>query len=101
MANPSATTAVTNIGTSSAQVIGSDSSRRKITFHNPNATNSLIVCQATDAGNSSLAATFTSPAGGFVLFAGATQTFQGAIQGAWNAAANTGSTNALTIYVES
>lgn len=101
MGNPSATTVVTGIGLSSVQAIGADRTRRKITFYNPNASDSLLICQATDVDGNSLAATFASPGGGIPILAQAGVSFEGNIQGAWNVAASSSGPDVLTIYVES
>lgn len=106
MAAPGATVAITGITTSNAQVLAADPSRSSVTFHNPNvsgtnANNSIIVCQASDTSGSAIAATFTSPAGGFVILAGAERTFKGSTVGlAWNAAASAGTTNVLSAWIE-
>jgi hypothetical protein len=83
------TTAVTGLGTASAQAIGADSQRRSITFHNPNNTSAAVifVCQALDAAGSALSATVDG-AGTFTIFPGSSLTFTGNVGGAWNACAS-------------
>jgi len=82
------TTGVT-VGTSSIQVIGQSSSRRKITFHNPNiGTNAnIFVCQAVDAAGNALTAGDGLP-GSIAIFPGASLTFDGECGMAFNAKAS-------------
>lgn len=92
---------VNNIGNgANIAVIGIDQARKSITFHNPNVAGSgvnVLISQKVDANGNALAPTFASPGGGYVLFPGATYTFTGDIQGAWQAIAQSGTTNGLTI----
>jgi hypothetical protein len=95
-----ATVAVNNLGTASQQVIAADPSRKTITFHNPNVAGSgvqVIVCQAVDANGNALTANFAAPGGGWIIYPGGDRTFTGDIQGAWLAAAASGTTNGLTV----
>jgi hypothetical protein len=102
MATPSGVVAFANLGTSSTQVIAADSSRRSITFHNPNtATNAnIVVCPAFDNSANALTASFSAPGGSYVLYPGAEKKFEGNVQTAWLAAASTGTTNGVTMVVE-
>jgi hypothetical protein len=99
MGTPSATVAVTGIGTSSGLALASGQ-RSAVTFHNPNAAISLIVCQTTDSSGSALAATFAAPAGGFVILAGAERKFVGNVQTAWNVAGSASGPSTLTIWID-
>lgn len=83
------------VNVASAQVLGIDAQRLKVTFHNPgNIT--LYVCQAVAANGTLISAGAT--AGSFLLEAGQTWVFEGkGVAGAWNAAAQQGANNPLTI----
>ncbi len=91
------TTTGATVGTGSAQVIGQSSSRRRITFHNPNiGTNlNIFVCQAVDAAGNALTAGDGLP-GSFAIFPGATLVFEGECGMAFKAAAS-GANAGLTI----
>lgn len=94
-------TALNNISTVPAQVIGPDQGRKSITFANPNVVGSgvaLLVFQMTDVNGNSLAPTFASPGGGVPLLPGALLTFTGDCQGAWGSVAQSGPTNGLTVF---
>lgn len=104
MGNPGATVAFSNLGTGSTQVIAADAGRKSITFSNPNTDGNVnvVVCQAFDNSGNALSASFSSTggsAGGFVILPGGERTFTGNVQGAWNAAAKSGTTNNLTMWV--
>lgn len=98
MAAPGATVAITGLGTSNTQVLAAGQ-RSAVTFHNPNASADVIVCQAQDTGGNNIAATIASPAGGFKINAGGERKFTGNVQTAWNAAASAGSST-LTIWID-
>ena len=94
------TTALNNIGTVGAQVIAADPQRKKITFTNPNIVGNinLLVFQMVDVNNNSLAGvSFAAPGGGWPLLPGGLLTFEGDVQGAWGAVAQSGPTNGLTV----
>ena len=92
---------VNNVGSSvNVKVIAADPGRQSITFHNPNVAGSgvnVLISQTVDANGNALAPTFAAPGGGYVMLPGTTYTFTGDIQGAWQAIAQSGSTNGLTI----
>jgi hypothetical protein len=104
MGSPGATVAFANLGTASTQVIGADSSRKEITFSNPNVDGNvnLAVCQAFDLSGNALTAGFSATganAGNFAILPGGERRFTGNVQGAWNSAAKSGTTNNLTMWV--
>jgi hypothetical protein len=87
--------AVSGIGVTAVAALPSDSSRRSVTFHNPNYSSGggidLLLAQTA-------APTFAAPAGGLVLLAGATWLVEGdAAQGAWFVTARSGAAAGLTI----
>ncbi len=89
--------AINNVTTTSRQVLAADQSRISIVFHNPGSTTSLIVCPGLDAAGTLMTASFTTRGGGFLIEAKAYLAFSGNCQTAWNAVAETGSANPLTI----
>lgn len=93
----SAPLAINNLGTSSIQVIGADSTRSALLFHNPNGSASVIVCPALNSNGTALAASFSLRGGGFLIQPKESLAFSGNCQTAWNAVADTGSSNGLTI----
>ena len=91
------TTAINNVSTVNAQVIGPNPSRVQITFHNPGLVD-ILVAMVRDASNAVLAPTFASRGGAFLVYAnGGEKTFSGECQFAWNAVAASGAANPLTI----
>ena len=93
----SAPLAINNLGTSSIQVIGADSTRSALLFHNQNGSASVIVCPAFNANGTALAASFSLRGGGFLIQPKESFPFSGNCQMAWNAVADTGASNGLTI----
>ena len=89
--------AVNNLGTSSIQVIGADSTRVALLFHNPNDSVSVIVCPATDANGATLTPSFTTRGGGFIILPQDYLPVSGNCQTAWKAIAASGAANGLTI----
>ncbi len=87
---------VNNLGTSSIQVIGADPTRSALTFHNPGSA-TIIVCPSVNSVGSAMTASFTTRGGGFIIGPGETLPFSGICQTAWNAIANSGAANGLTI----
>jgi hypothetical protein len=89
---------VNNVGNvSNIQVIGQDPGRKQLVFHNPNATNNLLVSPTQDATGATLNPTFSSPGGGYLIFPGGFLTLTGDVQGAWQAIASTGVVNGITV----
>ena len=84
------TISVNTLGTTSAQVISADSTRTYIMFHNPSDTVTVLVRQ-------NATATFSSRGGAFIVLPMSYVEFSGSIQLAWNAAAQTGASNPLTV----
>lgn len=93
------TTAVNNVSGTPAQAIAADPARKSITFGNPNTVGqvTLLVFQMQNAAGGALAPTFAAPGGGWPLAPGAILTFEGDVQGAWGAVAQSGTTNGLSI----
>ena len=94
------TVALNNVGTVGAQVIAADPQRKKISFINPNMVGNvnLLVFQMTGANGNSLAGvTFASPGGGTPVLPGGMVQFEGDVQGAWGAVAQSGMTNGITV----
>src|SRR5882724_5824010 len=95
--NGGKTTAVNNVSTVNAQVIGPNVNRVRITFHNPGLVD-IIVAMVTAANGTPLAPTFAARGGGYLVFAnGGEKSFVGECQLAFNAVAASGTTNPLTI----
>jgi hypothetical protein len=91
------TTAVNNVSTVNAQVIGPNPNRVRITFHNPGLVD-ILVAMVRDVNGAVLAPTFTSRGGSFLIFAnGGEKAFDGECQLAFNAVAASGAANPLTI----
>lgn len=88
------------ITTAAAQVAPANTSRQKITFHNPG-TVDLFIAPAyvqNTGSNAALAPTNAALGGTFRVYAnGGTLSIEGECQGAWQAFAASGSTNALTV----
>ncbi len=93
----SAPLAINNLGTSSIQVISADPTRTSLLFHNPNGTSAIIVCPTTDATGAVLSASFTTRGGGFLILPQDYLPLSGNCQTAWNAVAESGANNGLTI----
>lgn len=88
------TAAPNNIGTTNVLVLSSDPSRKRMWIHNPNSSVTIMVSQTTSIP------TFASPAGGFLIFAGAWLEIEGEpAQSEWQAIAASGSSNGLSILV--
>ncbi len=105
MGNPTGAIGLANLGTGSTQAVAADTNRKSITFVNPNvdANVNIAVCPAFDNSGSALTAGFSSTganAGNWVILPGGERTFTGNVQTAWLAAAKSGSTNNLTMWVE-
>jgi hypothetical protein len=89
------------VGTGSAQVIPANPARRRITFHNPNATAKIAICPT--LGRTAITCA-VGGAGSFTLLPYDRVTFDpptaagssGAVSTAWNAISDTGG-SALTI----
>lgn len=84
------TTAINNLGTTSTQVLPVDSTRISVLFHNPS--DSVVVLVAPNA-----VASFTARGGSFLILPQDSLPLAGSVQVAWNAAAQSGTTNPLTI----
>lgn len=84
--------------TVSAQVVApANSSRQKLTFHNPGAQD-LYVFPSVDANGVALACSTAAKGGSFLIFAnGGTLVVEGECQTAWQAFAASGTTNPLTV----
>ena len=85
-----------SLGSVSTAILPNNNTQvQKITFHNPGS-NIIYVCQAVDANNNALTA---GPyPGNWQILPGALIVFTGnGVGGPWNAAANTGSGNPLTV----
>ncbi len=93
----SAPLAINNLGTSSIQVIGEDTTRSALLFHNPNGSASIIISPSVDSSGAALAPTFSARGGGFLMAPHDYLSFSGNCQTAWRAIADTGSANGLTI----
>ena len=96
-----------NITTTPASVAPANTSRQKITFHNPG-TNDIFIAPAlinntvgsvaTSNAAVAFSPTTTNDGGCFRVYAnGGTLVVEGECQGAWQAFATTGSTNQLTV----
>lgn len=93
------TYAFNNISTTPAQVLGANPSRQSITIHNPG-TNTIYFAPlfVQNTGSDVALAPTTAALGGCLeVAAGATYTLTGEVQKPYQAFANTGTTNALTI----
>jgi hypothetical protein len=103
----SAVIAVNNLGTSVAPVIGSNPTRKKLTFHAPGG-NDIIVFPTTalqniaGGGSVTLSPNLTTLGGGFRVFAnGGDRVVQGRLaRQAWQALAIAGTNQPLTITEE-
>jgi hypothetical protein len=84
-----------NPGTSGAQVVGPNTARQSLLFHNPGPSIVFVypLLNATGGANTP---TNVNPAGAFLVLPGALLTVSGEIQGAWGAFGASGS-NDLTI----
>ena len=84
-----------SLGAASTAILPQNPQVQKVTFHNPG-TNTLYVCQATDANGNALTAG-PNP-GNWEIFPGGFFVYTGNGAGAaWLAAASTGSNNPLTV----
>lgn len=93
--------AFNNISTAPLVVVAANTSRQKITFHNPSDVD-IFVGPSTvlNAAGSSVALVpaVATPGGCFVVFAnGGTLVVEGECQGAWQAFSRTSNTKALTV----
>jgi hypothetical protein len=89
-------TAVNNLDTTPAVVIGANTSRRKIVFHNPG-TIDVYIAPSVDFENVAIDIT-TNRGGSFLVYAnGGTLSIEGECQGAWQAVAASGADNPLTV----
>lgn len=78
-------------------VAAANTSRRRLTFHNPG-TENIYVYPTVNAAGAANAPTVAAPGGSFLIFAnGGALTVEGEIQGAWAALAAAGTTNPLTV----
>jgi hypothetical protein len=91
-----AVTAINTVGTTGAQVIGSNTTRTNITFHNPGAVNTFVypLTNATGGQNTPSNAT---PGGAFLVLPGAYLTIVDTVQGAWGAFSSSATGQPLTI----
>lgn len=92
--------AYNNISSTPQQVAPANPNRQSVTFSNPGS-NDIYIAPAFVVNSGSQVALVPTPSalgGCFKVFSGGGQiTFVGECQGAWQAFANTGSTNALTV----
>jgi hypothetical protein len=89
--------AVNNLGTSPIQVVPANSSRQKLTFHNPG-TQDVFVSPAVTATGTTLTPSLAALGGTFRIFAnGGTLIVEGECQTAWNAFAAANANNPLTV----
>lgn len=84
------TTGTNTLGTTSTQVVAADSKRTSLVFHNPSSTVMVLLAQ-------NAVATWSAPGGAFVLLPQDYLSLSGVVQSAWNAAAQTGTANPLTV----
>lgn len=78
-------------------VAPANTSRRKLTFHNPG-TVDVVVFPTVDGNGAALAPTISAKGGSFLIFAnGGSLTLEGEIQGIWKALAASGVSNPLTV----
>ena len=92
--------AFNNVGTSPSQVAPANQSRTAIAFHNPGTVDLFIAPALVQTTGSSVALVPSNGAlgGCFRLYAnGGDRTITGECQGAWQAFAASGTTNALTV----
>ncbi len=92
--------AFNNVSTAPAQVAPANPQRNTITFHNPGAVDIWIAPALAQTTGSSVALvpSLAALGGCFRLYAdGGQQVFTGECQGAWQAFAASGTTNALTV----
>lgn len=83
-------------------VIGPNTNRQRLTFHNPSAIDVFVfpsvVIDFFSGSNTPLVASVSSPGGAFLIYAnGGALTIEGECSGAWNAFARSGATAALTV----
>lgn len=93
------TYAFNNISTAPQQVIGANPQRQSITVHNPGTNNIFFAPSVVQNSGSDVTLTPSTGAlgGCYLIPAGATVTFTGEVQKAYQAFASTGTTNPLTI----
>lgn len=78
-------------------VAPANTSRRRLTFHNPGAED-IYVYPTIDGNGAALAPTIAAPGGAFRIFgSGGALVLEGEIQGIWRALAAAGTTNPLTV----
>ena len=73
-----------NPGTSGAQVVGPNTARQSIIFHNPGASNVWVFSMLNATGGVN-APNAVNPAGSFIVMPGGLLTISGECQGAWGA----------------
>lgn len=92
------TLAVSNVGTTASLAVAANTTRSVLLFHNPGDSVALLLAPATDANNAAITATFSSRGGGYILLPQDYLPLTGAnVQLAWNVAAQSGTTNPLTV----
>ncbi len=89
-------TPINNVGTTFAQVVGSNSFRQSLTFHNPG-TVAVYVGPTTTATGAANAPTLSALGGAFQILPGAFFVVTGECTQAWGALAASGTTNPLTV----
>lgn len=87
------------LGTSSVQVIGAQTNRQGILFHNPNSSASVAVCPALDTAGNTVAAIING-GGSYTILPLSQLQITGNCGCAWNGIASA-SSSSLTIWVTS
>lgn len=87
-----------NISTTPQQVIGPNTQRSKLTFHNPGNTSDIFVAPILQANGQALTVSTSLLGGTYRVYAnGGTTVIDGECQGAWQAFSATGSALPLTV----
>ena len=83
--------AFNNMSTTPQVVLPINAFRVSITFHNPHTSIDMFVTQSVDFAGTTLSPTTSALGGCFRIFAGATLTLSGEVQGAWQGFSVSGS----------